>query len=161
MEADMSDQDTITQALATAKPGTLDLGIRVAATQDGARPDLDGLRVKAPGNGAVYLIMDGGYRRWIPNPATYDNLFRNWDGIITDIDVPLIPELPALSNLAVLARRSEGETAQVYLISNGRKCWVTSPAAMDRYHFDFNKVQKLSPAVIDAIPNGPDINWPQ
>jgi hypothetical protein len=156
----MSDQDTTAQALATATPGKLDLGIRVAATDDGARPDLDGLRVKTPNSGAVYLIMDQGYRRYIPNPATYGQLFRNWDGIITDIDVGLIPELPALSNLAVLARPSVGE-GRIYLVSNGRKCWVTSTAAMDRYYFDFAKVQVLSPAVIDAIPNGPDINWPQ
>jgi hypothetical protein len=156
----MSDQDTTAQALATAVPGTLDLGIRVAATQDGTRPDLDGLRVQIPHGNEIFLIMDHGYRRGM-NSKTYDQLFRNWDGIVVGMDVGLIPELPPLSNLAVLARRSEGDTARVYLISNGRKCWVTSGKAMDRYYFDYDKVQKLSPAVIDAIPNGPDINWPQ
>jgi hypothetical protein len=155
----MSDQDTIAQALATATPGKLDLGIHVAATEGGPRPDLDGLRVAIPGDAKVYLIMDGGYRRLIPNPPTYNNLFRSWNGIISDIGVGLIPELPPLSNLAVLVRAAG--TAPVYLVSNGRKCWVTSKEAMDRYDFASNKIVELSPAVVDAIPNGPNINWPQ
>src|SRR5262249_26247406 len=49
------------------------------------RPDLNGLRVKLPNRPEIYLI-DRGYRRWIPNPATYNNPLRHWNGIIVGIN---------------------------------------------------------------------------
>lgn len=77
-----------TAATAAAAVGLSALGTpsALAAASSGPQPGLNGQRVKVPGNGAVFLIMDG-YRRWIPNPATYDSLFRNWSGIVSDTGV--------------------------------------------------------------------------
>jgi hypothetical protein len=116
------------------------------------RPDLAGLRVKAPNAAPIYLIDPEGYRRWIPNPATYENLFRDWNGVVPVLDVTSVPERAALSSGAVLVR-GEG-TAPVYLVSNGMKRWITSPATMDKYYFAWNKIHVLPPVVVDSIRTG-------
>jgi hypothetical protein len=119
------------------------------------RPDLNGLRVKLPNRPEIYLI-DRGYRRWIPNPATYNNLFRDWNGIVTDISITDIPLSTQITSGAVLAR-GDG-TAPVYLIDNGVKRWVTSPAAMDKYYFAWNRVYVVPPVLVNFIPNGASIS---
>lgn len=118
-------------------------------------PDYSGLRLKAPGQDAVYLIDPEGYRRWIPNAATYNNLFADWNGIITDRVVNRISEREALSDGALLARRDGGE--KVYLISNGVKRWIEDPHVFDRYHFDWNQIHSFPSVIIDSIPTGR--NW--
>ena len=117
-----------------------------------ARPDLSGLRIKSPTDTAIYLIDPEGYRRHIPNPETYENLFRDWNGIVADINANDIARGPALSSGAVLAK-SPGR-AEVYLVSNGIKRHIASPAVMDKYYFDGGKVQTMSQSVLDSIPTG-------
>jgi hypothetical protein len=137
-------------ASATAGETLPGLRHRTASTQP--RPDLAGLRVKAPNAAPIYLIDPEGYRRWIPDPTTYDNLFRDWNGVIVALDITSVPERPPLSHGAALVR-GNGQ-APVYLVSNGIKRWITSPAAMDKYYFDWDKIQVLAPAVVNSIPTG-------
>jgi hypothetical protein len=137
-----------------AEPLNLTLGLEARAFA-GPRPDLNGLRIVHPGNGAVYLILDG-HKSHIPNPPTYNNLFRSWEGIITDIDVTEIPTGPTLTDGAILAVRTGG--GAVYLISNGVKRHVVSPLVMDQYHFAWNRIVGVPPALLDSIPTGPNIN---
>src|SRR5262249_36609415 len=54
------------------------------------RYDLNGLRIKSRNRPEIYLVMSG-YRRWIPDPATYNNLFRNWEGVVPFADIDAIP----------------------------------------------------------------------
>lgn len=119
------------------------------------RPDLNGLRVKLPNRPEIYLI-DRGYRRWIPNPATYNNLFRDWNGVVVDINIDEIPLGASITSGAILAR-ADG-FAPVYLIDQGMKRWITSPAIMDQYYFAWNRVYVLPPATINSIPSGPNID---
>ncbi len=124
------------------------------------RPDLSGLRVKLPGNAtpqqqAIYLMDPDGYRRHIPNPTTYTNLFRSWDGIVIDIDIDEIAEGSPLTDGAILARADQ--TAAVYLVSNEEKRWITSVPVMDKYFFDWDKVLSLPHVVLDFIRTGR--NW--
>ncbi|MGK5549679.1 hypothetical protein ACSNOH_33895 [Streptomyces sp. URMC 127] len=126
-----------------------------AAELRGRHPELNGARLKGVNSPAVYLILDG-KRRWIPNPATYNNLFRSWDGIQTVIDIDAVDDGGQLSDGAILAK-SPGEPA-VYLVSNGVKRWITSPAAMDKYYFDWNKIVNVSPVALNAIPTGAPIS---
>ncbi len=119
------------------------------------RPDLNGWRVKMPNSPRVYLV-DQGYRRWIPNPETYNNLFRDWNGIREFIDVNTIPEGLPIANGAILARPAGGPA--VYFLDAGVKRWVTSPDAMDRYHFNWNRVYSVPPIVLQNISDGPAIN---
>jgi hypothetical protein len=119
------------------------------------RPDLSGLRVKSPNDPAIYLIDPDGYRRWIPNPATYNNLFRDWNGVVISIDINEIALGLNLTDGAVLARATG--TAPVYLVSNGIKRWITSPSAMDKYYFNWNTIIQIPHVLIDSIPTG--ANW--
>ena len=60
---------------------------------DEPQPELNGWRVKIPGEPALYLI-DWGYRRLIPDSQTYDYIFRDTNGIQEDgrfSDIPLRP----------------------------------------------------------------------
>jgi hypothetical protein len=116
------------------------------------RPDLSGLRVKSPNQPAIYLIDPEGYRRWIPNPQTYNNLFRGWDGVIVDINIDEIAASTPLSDGAILAR-ADG-TAPVYIVSNGIKRWITSPQAMDKYDFNWARVYVVPGVLVDSIPTG-------
>lgn len=119
------------------------------------RPDLSGLRVKMPNQPAIYLIDPEGYRRWIPDPPTYNNLFRSWGGVVVDINIDEIASSTPLSDGAILAR-AEG-AAPVYLVSNGIKRWITSPQVMDKYNFNWDRVYVLPGVLIDSIPTG--ANW--
>ena len=122
------------------------------------RKDLDGLRVQLPGDPAVYL-MDQGTKRHVPNPATYNNLFRDWNGIVVDASINTIDTGTPISDGAVLAQ-AFGDSA-VYLIDQGRKRHIGSPATMDRYYFDWSKIQHVAPIIIASIPEGPAIVWPE
>ncbi|MBF6044507.1 hypothetical protein GO001_04615 [Streptomyces sp. NRRL B-1677] len=126
-----------------------------AAELRGRHPELDGARLKGVNSPAVYLILDG-KRRWIPNPATYNNLFRNWNGIQSVVDIGAIDDGGQLSDGAILAKSPSGPA--VYLVSNGIKRWITSPAAMDKYYFDWNKIVNVSPVALNAIPTGASIS---
>jgi hypothetical protein len=116
------------------------------------RQDLSGLRVRSPVDPAIFLIDPEGYRRHVPDPATYNNLFRDWSGIIVDINIPDIALADPLSPGAVLARAAD--TPHVYLVSNGIKRHITSPAVMDKYHFSWGQIRVLPRVVMDAIPTG-------
>jgi hypothetical protein len=138
-----------------AEVKTLQLVVKVGATPQaaGPRPDLAGLRLKAPNNPAVYVVDPQGFLRWIPDPATYNNLFRDWNSIVTDVDLVNIAQGPALTEGAVLALGTG--TAPVYLVSNGTKQWITSPAAMDKYDFNWNTIVQVPNVLINSIPTGP------
>lgn len=114
-----------------------------------------GARMKSLANPAVFLIDPEGYKRWIPNAATYNNLFVDWAGIIENDDVINIYQGPPLSDGAFLAKASN--SAAVYLVSNGQKRWITSPAVMNKYYFNWGAIKELPPAYLDAVLTGP--NW--
>ena len=147
----------------TADPKTLEAKTAFEETTVGIdaksmlapRPDLNGLRVKSPTNAAIYLI-DQGVRRYIPNPQTYNNLFRDWNGVIIDISINDISEGSSISNDAILAKPSNA--APFYLIDGGQKRWITSPAAMDKYYFAWNRIYAVPHILLDSIPTGPSIS---
>jgi hypothetical protein len=137
-----------------AQPLQVSVGVQ-PETLRAPRPDLNGLRVKSPTSPPVYLILDG-YRRWIPDPDTYNNLFRDWNGIIVDINIGDISEGSQLAYGAVLARPAGA--APVYLVSNSIKRWITSPAAMDKYYFAWDRIVVVPHILLDSIPEGPSIS---
>jgi hypothetical protein len=121
------------------------------------RPDLNGLRVQVPGDAAIYLV-DAGYKRHIPDPPTYNNLFRDWNGVVVEIDVANIDTGTPISVGAILAQ-GFGDPA-VYLIDQNHKRHIGNPGTMDRYYFAWNKIQHVAPILIASIPFGPTIVWP-
>jgi len=133
------------------------MGVTPTAVQPNT--DYDGYRVKSDDRPEIYLVMFG-YRRWIPNPATYNNLFRDWNGILRfpnrDALDNAIPEGAGIWDGAVLAR---GATlSPVYLITDNVRMWVTAPAVMDKYYFAWNKVVVVPNAIIQSIYNGASLS---
>jgi len=122
------------------------------------RPDLAGQRLQKPGHGEVYLIDDDGTKRWIPDPETYNNLFRDENGIVPDTELDNIDDGPRISHGALLAK--DPGTAPIWFIDHEQhlKRWITSPAAMDKFYFTWDKIQSVSNFVLDAILNGPNIS---
>ncbi len=119
------------------------------------RPDLAGKRLQGLNDPAVYLVDDNGSRRWIPNPPTYGNLFRDWNGIEEVIDINDIDRGPDISDGAILAKNPN--LAPVYLVDNGQKRWITSPAVMDKFYFSWNTIQSVPNIVLSFVSSGSDI----
>lgn len=131
-----------------------------AAKADAAptpRPDLNGRLVQVPGLPQVYLVING-YRRWIPDYDTFLNLFPGNATIQSDTGVGLISEGPALSSGAVLAKSSDD--VRIYLVTNGMKMWIPSPAIFQLNQFNSATVLTVVPVIMKAVPTGPDIQAP-
>ena len=119
------------------------------------RPDLNGCRLKAPGDDKIYLV-DQGVRRLIPDPTTYNNLFRDWNGIVQDPLILDIPEGRPVVSGSVLARVVG--TEPVYLVEPGSKRWIASPHTMDVYYLSWDRVYVIPPELLAGIPDGPTIS---
>lgn len=129
------------------------------------RVDIRGLRVQLPGNTAIYLIDTTGKKRHIPNPQVYNAIFKNWEGIIQDLDVNDIENGPPLSANAILFKCID--SPNVYLLDSGAtpssyvKRHIANPAVMDRWNFDWNKVHVWNvPLSSIGYPDGSPITNP-
>ena len=98
---------------------------------------------------------DDGTLRHIPDPTTYTNLFRDGSGVQT-MNVSTIASGPDLTSGAYLATPDSGG-GPIYLVSNGQKRHVSSPATMDKFWFNWNAVQTVPQTTLDGLPNGPDL----
>jgi hypothetical protein len=129
------------------------------------RPDLVGNTIRDKNDPNVYLIdvdyLSGGnpiagVRRHVPDPDTAGNLWGNkWptDEVVDAGEITLGPDV---SPGAFLATPIEGGGA-IYFMDQGRHRHVTSPAKMDQYHFDWNRVVRVPQVLLDWLPQGPDI----
>jgi hypothetical protein len=145
--ADSNTLEVRTEAIA------MSIGI-AEGDMESLRPDLNGFRLKSPASPYIYLI-DEGHRRCIPDPETYNNLFRDWGGIIVDINVIEILEGPPISHGAILSKPYN--TGPVYLVDKGVKRFITSPEVMDKYHFAWNRIYVVPSILLESIQNGPSI----
>jgi hypothetical protein len=119
------------------------------------RNDLNGLLLQLAGEAAVYLVING-FRRWVPNMDTHNNLFVG-NAKITPFDISQVSLGPQLSDGAVLAK---GDSDAVYLVSTGVKMLIPSMDIFNRYQFNTSKIKKVPQVVIDSIPNGPNLEGP-
>jgi len=117
----------------------------------------EGYLLKEKDDDAFFLVLDG-TRRHIPDPPTFISLFGT-SGVDEVLDIDSIPKadhpLDSLTPGAVLVR-AEG-TDPIYLVSNGVKRHITSPEAINKYHFHGSGVPLPSVAV-NSIPVGDPIN---
>jgi hypothetical protein len=131
-------------------------GVGLAAPAAGTpRPDLDGYRMKGPGDPKIYLV-DQGYRRLIPDPTTYNNQFRDWNGIVSDPLIFDVPEGRQFASGTVLARGSG--TPQVYLVEPGSARFIANPHTMDVYYFSWPRIYVVPEVLLLGIPSGPAIS---
>jgi hypothetical protein len=118
------------------------------------RPDLNGSRLRAPGQATVYLI-DKGFRRAVPNVPVYEALFRDWDCIIDDIDPETIRLGDPLGDASSLVRLA-GQPA-VYFLDGTTRRHVASPQVMDKYRFAWERVREVTADEMNKWPEGPKL----
>lgn len=117
-------------------------------------PELAGYKVRLPGMNAIYVIDSDGYRRFIPFPATFINLFEDRALLNTLVTTGLtdIAEGPALEEGALLLRGRSCE--RIYLLDQGKKRLITSQRVMHKYQFSEEAIVVVPKIVIDALPEG-------
>jgi hypothetical protein len=130
------------------------VGVDPNAVSD-PRPELNGRRLKYPGRPQIYLV-DQGYRRHIPDQATYNNLFRDWNGIVETELISDVPEGAPIASGTVLARGIG--TTTVYFVEPGSKRWIFNPHTMDVYYFSWGRVYNVPLTLLLGIPDGPSIS---
>ena len=159
--ADPRQLDTVDPKEIQADSEPLAVAIGIPPTTIGPNDAYTGYRVKAdrgPDNEKIYLVMFG-LRHWIWGESTYNNLFRDWSGVLrfptTDALREVIPETVSLTPGACLAKSSDSDP--IYLINENRRLWVSSPAVMDKFYFDWGKVIVVPDNIITSIPLGPNL----
>ena len=118
-------------------------------------PELAGYKVRVTGNTAIYVIDRAGYRRRIPFPYTFMNLFVDhavFQGVLVSELVTEIAEGAPLDDGTVLVRGMASE--RIYILDRGQKRLITSKLIMDKYDFDEQSVVAVPQALIDAVPSG-------
>jgi hypothetical protein len=115
------------------------------------RPDLNGLRLRDPGSGAVFLV-DQGCIKHIPDELTYTNLFGNNRNITNCVDVYKICEGPGIQSGAILAK--DGSDSTVFLINGGKRRPICSADIFNKYGFDWNQIQTVQHIMLISIPIG-------
>lgn len=118
-------------------------------------PELAGLKVRTIGETPIYLIDREGYRRQVPFPLAFINLFNDLSalrGVQTTHSTEEIASGPALDERAIMVRGTQSE--RIYLMDHGKKRLISSPQVMQKYGFDESCVVAVPQVVVEAIPAG-------
>ncbi len=118
-------------------------------------PELAGQRVRIPGTIPIYLIDRNGYRRCVPFPLTFLNLFGDctaFNRIVVAEDIADIDEGPPLDERAILVRGATSEA--IYLMDRGTKKLISSSEVMSKYGFDERGIICVPQVLVDSIPAG-------
>lgn len=104
----------------------------------------DGRRFHDSAVGKLYVQIEGTLRH-IPNPDTFNRLFKDW--IYEDISAaggaPIGPPL-SLDACLARARPVRGKVQRnLYFVSNNEKRLIAGMDVFERYHFALDKVQEM------------------
>ena len=101
--------------------------------------------------------IDQGYRRLVPDPDTFNNLFWVWENVEVYEDLFEIPThtiFPTIMPGAVLVR-AYGSTDFPCFVDGGSARRISSEAVLKKYQFFTRHVRQVPPIVILAMRNGP------
>jgi hypothetical protein len=135
-------------AASTIPPQRSPSGVRALL---GTWPRLAGRRLMSAGGSDIFLVDNDGYRRHIADRATYNRLFRDFRGII-ETKVDSIASGSPIGSGTVLVRGFHSK--EIYVIDQGYKRLVSGPDVMDKYWFDWQRVNPISQAVLESIVSG-------
>ena len=113
----------------------------------------DGTLLKA--SGPEVDRMEGGQRRGIPDPATFNCLGLNWGAIhtISDSEWNQIPK-----GASYLSRADgtllQGSGPQVYVMAGCQRHWIPDPDTFNAHRYNWNAIQHVSDVDLTAIPEG-------
>lgn len=113
------------------------------------RTDLNGRRFVY--DGSIWFI-DRGQRRRVPDPDTLRRLFANPDNQTDDPHLNLVEPGPDIDGEAVVV--SDGR--KTYFVDDGKKRWITSPAAMSKY--GFRAEPNVPPILLRLITEGDNMS---
>ena len=113
----------------------------------------DGTLLQA--SGAEVDRMEGGRRRWIPDPATFNCMGLDWNAIqhISDSEWQQIPQgvpYPSRTDNALL----QGSGPEVYVMAGCQRHWIPDPETFNAHGYDWNAIQHVADADLNAIPSG-------
>ena len=117
-------------------------------------PELAGMKVRIPGRETLYVVDRLGYRRRIPFPLAFVNLFKDsaFHGMRVDSSVADIAEGPSLDEDAMLLRGAASE--KIYLLDGGRKRLIGDRGVMEKYGFNEAAVVVVPQAIVNALFSG-------
>jgi len=118
------------------------------------RPELAGCKVRITGTTPIYVVDRKGYRRLIPFPLTFLNLFEDTAmlQVLVSSSIADISEGPPLDDGAVLLRARGSE--RMYLLDRGKKRLITCQSVMRKYEFSEESVIVAPQILVDAVPAG-------
>lgn len=122
-------------------------------------PQLHGQLVRTADTGSkVWMINEFGRKVEVPEGA-FPALFEASEDNIHSLPdrVGAIREDDALASNATLAKADDDD---VYLISNGMKRIIKDRKTADRFHFNLHAAVTVPPVVLDSIPLGKPIQYP-
>jgi hypothetical protein len=99
--------------------------------------------------------MEGGQRRWIPDPSTFNCMGLNWGAIqtISDSEWNQIPKgapYPSRADTTLL----QGSGPQVYVMAGCQRHWIPDPETFTAYNYNWSAIQHVSDADLTAISEG-------
>ena len=118
------------------------------------RPDLNGLQIRNPGNSMIFWVDEGRIRH-ILNPSVYKNLFV--PKAFNAIDTVSITTGPPVNDDNRLVRCGESNHPlrnRIYLLDQGQKRHILSPAVMNKNNFSWDKVRTIDCPALAGIPDG-------
>jgi len=119
------------------------------------RPDLAGFRFQSPYSTRVYMIDGYGYRRWIPSPYTYNNLFLGWNDVGYWNNLNTVPMGPAFGYNAYLASPCGYNACNdVFLMDGGYRYPFGTVNTFNRYGFGWPRVRNYGWGYIRRYPVG-------
>ncbi len=131
-------------------------GTGAGATVEVTLQTADGAIVGAP-DGRIY-VLQGGLKRYIPDPATFEANGFSWSGVI-----PVPAEWAAAvptgqSLLSVMANgqllRPPGEAVPIYVMENGAKRHIIGPNVFTQCGYGWDAVYVVSSDTLSFIPAG-------
>lgn len=109
---------------------------------------------------AIYLLDDRLQKQWIVSPQTFQ--YCGWDWLSIQIipdwlleRLETTPDMPACAlEHGILLSDRQGK---VYLLTNGRKRWVSSPEVLLRCGWRWDQVYTDLAGLLERLPDGPGI----
>lgn len=128
-----------------------DIRIKVALHPDGSL---------IQGGGDRVYLLEGGQKCWITDAATFLASGYDWNKIVkvTAQELAAYPDGVNLTRVlypeGTLIR---GSDYRVYLLSGGKKCWITSPVAFARNRYSWTGIVRVTDVTVASYSNGADI----
>lgn len=137
--------------------GTLDISHPKGLPMQSS-PYPDGTLLVNRDNPTGIEVLEGGKRRPIPSPEIFDTQYNYRDLVrVSNAEWNSYPTGEAVYFRDGVILRGNGR-GEVYIMSNGKKRYVSSPFVFERLGYKWNNIKVVSPAGLDSVPLGYPIN---